>query len=90
MSTASTEQRIEEALLLVGEVVRKDPADRAAQVVAEQLEYLKEVQRRDGDLRSIPKGRMTIGVIAAREYDTAHPKLAELLYKIDWALDHDG
>lgn len=84
------EQRIEEALRLINEILREDPADRAAQVVGEQLEYLKEVQHRDGNVRSIPKGRMTIGVIAAREYDTVNPKLAELLYKIDWALDHDG
>jgi ABC-type proline/glycine betaine transport system substrate-binding protein len=36
----------------------------------------------------IPKGKMTIGVVAAREYETANPELAELLHQISWALDH--
>jgi hypothetical protein len=30
---------------------------------------------------------MTIGVIAAREYDTANPRLADLLYEIAGVLD---
>lgn len=84
MSTNSTAQHIEEALGIVSRLSGK-----AAQVVTEQLEYLKAVQQRDGNLRAVPKNKMTIGVIAAREYDTTEPKLAELLYKIDWALDHD-
>jgi len=88
MDKISTKERIDEALRMVSELSRKDPEDKAARVVAEQLEYLKEIYARDGNLKSIPRGKMTIGVIAAREYDTANPKLAELLYEISWVLDH--
>lgn len=88
MDPVSTKQRIEEALRLTSEILVKNPADKAARVVMEQLEYLREVYARDGSLKAVPPGKMTIGVIAAKEYDTANPKLAELLYDIDWAIEH--
>jgi hypothetical protein len=89
MDQTSTKKSIDEALGIVTELARKNPESAAARTVSEQLTYLKQAYERDGSLKSIPKGKMTIGVIAAREYDTAQPRLAELLYDIAWALDHD-
>jgi len=88
MDQVSTKQRIDEALGIASDFARKNPEHAATRIVIEQLEYLKGVYERDGNLKSIPKGKMTIGLIAAREYDTEEPKLADLLYKIDWAIDH--
>lgn len=88
MNGTSTRERIEEALKLASNVAQKNPDHSATRIVLEQLQYLKGIYERDGSLNSIPKGKMTIGLIAAREYDTEYPQLADLLYKIDWAIDH--
>ncbi len=84
----TTKQRIDRALQIASELSMRDKSDSAAATVVDQLSYLKEMYERNGNLKFVPKGKMTIGVIAAREYDTAHPVLADLLYKIDWAIDH--
>jgi hypothetical protein len=88
MDKGSTKDRIDEALRIASDFAQRNPNHSATGIVLEQLEYLKKIYERDGSLRSVPKGKMTIGLIAAREYDTEQPDLAELLYKIDWAIDH--
>ena len=88
MDTISTKQRIDEALRIASELAQKDPDDSTTPIIVKQLRYLKQAYERDGNLKSIPKGKMTIGVIAAKEYDTAYPQLADLLYEIAWVLDH--
>ncbi len=86
--TLSTRQRIDQALQIASELSRKNPADPMAKSVVDQLQFLKKAIERDGNLKSVPPGKMTIGMIAAREYDTSHPQLAALLYDIDWEIDH--
>jgi hypothetical protein len=88
MNGISTKERIDEALKIVSDLAQKHPDQSSARVVLDQLRYLKDIYERDGGLRSVPKGKLTIGLIAAREYDTENPELADLLYKIDWAIDH--
>jgi hypothetical protein len=88
MDQGSTKDRIDEALRIASDFARRNPNHSATQIVLEQLEYLKQVYERNGNLKSVPKGKMTIGLIAAREYDTEQPDLADLLYKIDWTIDH--
>ena len=81
-------KRINDALEMASSHVTNDPWDPTMPIVVEQLKYLKEVYERDGSLDSIPKGKMTIGVIAAKEYDTSHPQLARLLHEISWVINH--
>lgn len=85
-----TKQRIEEAIRIASGLASGDPPDTTAPIILKQLEYLKQAYERDGSLKSIPKGKMTIGVIAAKEYDTAEPRLAELLHDISWEIEHGG
>jgi len=88
MDKVSTRQLIDDALQVANQLAQKNPSDSTVPIVIEQLLYLKQVYERDGNLNAIPKGKMTLGVIAAKEYDTTQPDLANLLYKIDWILDH--
>src|ERR1019366_8919311 len=88
MKKVSTKQRIENALEMASSLATNDPRDPTMPIVVEQLKYLKEVYERDGSFDSIPKGKMTIGVIAAKEYDTSRPRLARLLHDISWVLNH--
>lgn len=89
METMSTKQRIEEAIRIVRELIEQDPGSKAAPVVLEQLEFLKREYDLHSNLKSVPKGKMTLGVIAAKEYDTAQPRLADLLYEIAWMVEHE-
>lgn len=88
MEVSETMRRVDDALRMAAAVAAKDPEDPTIPIVIKQLQYLQDVYRRDGDLGAIPKGKMTIGLIAAREYDTAEPNLADLLHKISWDLNH--
>jgi len=70
------------------ELIQAGKSVSTVKVVLEQLVYLEEVYDRDGNFRSVPPGKLTIGVIAAKEFDVSHPKFANVLGEIDYALDH--
>ena len=81
-------RKVEEALEMGKALVEQRPKDTTLPIVMEQLQYLEKIYERDGNFRAIPAGKLTIGVIAAKEYDTSQPKFANLLGDIDYAIDH--
>jgi hypothetical protein len=88
MKNELTYRELTNALEIGHELVRKNPNDSALCDILKQLEFLKSTYERDQNFRSIPKGKMTFGVIAAKEeYDVIFPKFAHLLHDISAALD---
>lgn len=89
MDTESVKRKIDEAVTIGTELSREKPQISTLPMVLEQLLYLKEIYDREKGFRSVPKGKLTMGVIAAKDsYDVVHPKFANLLYDIDYSLDH--
>jgi hypothetical protein len=83
-----TKRKIDDALRIGNELAQSKPNDSSLRSILEQLAYLKQIYDRDHSLRAITPGKMTIGVIAAKEFDVSHPRFAKVLYEIDYALDH--
>ena len=90
MKSLSTIEQIDKALSLANALATKEPDDRALQSIIKQLEYLKGIWEAKGSLAAVPKGKMTLGVIAAKEeYDTNYPELANLLHDISWTVNQE-
>lgn len=82
--------RIDEAMRIAKELSEATPRDSTLLLIIEQLAYLTETYARDQSFSSIPARKFTLGLLAAREYDTLYPDFVDILYKISWALDHQG
>ena len=78
-------EQLGEAMRVATELQRANPNDATLIVVAKQLAYLRETYDREGTFDSVPKDRLTFGVIAAKnEYDVNYPKFADLLHEISY------
>jgi hypothetical protein len=88
MDALGIKRTIDEALRLATERYRAQPTDRALATIIDQLVYLQSAHDRDGDFGSVPAGKLTIGVIAARNFDTSDPPLASKLFEINYAIEH--
>jgi hypothetical protein len=90
MDIELTKHRIDDAMRIANGLLQSKPTDSTLPMILEQLAYLNEVYDRDHNFRTVPVKKMTLGVIAAREYDTVSPDFADLLCKISLALDHQN
>ncbi|HKE29354.1 MAG TPA: immunity protein Tsi6 family protein [Bryobacteraceae bacterium] len=90
MDNELTHRKLTEALKVGHQLAGKDPSDLALNDTLKQLAFLESVYERDRTFRSVPKGRMTFGVIAAKEeYDVVYPEFAHLLHDLSAAIDAD-
>ena len=86
MPTDTITGKVNEALRL-GEVIQKTMVDRRPLIsVIEQLRYIQGISDRDQSFDAVARERLTIGLIAAREFETTAPEFARLLYDISYAL----
>jgi hypothetical protein len=88
MNAPMLKRKVDEALQMGRDLVERRPNDSTLPIVIEQLVYLEKIYERDRNFRAVPAGKLTIGVIAAKEYETSQPKFASILGEIDYAIDH--
>lgn len=89
MDAEMTKQRIDNAIRMGNDLFHSKPENQTLPIILKQLTYLKEVFERDHSFLAVPRGKMTFGVIAAKEeYDEIFPAFADLLHEISWDLDH--
>ena len=83
--------RINTAAEILEKIVQEWPRSTTLPIVLEQIRHLQETYARDKNFLAIPKNKMTFGRIVAREgYADRYPKLAEVLHKISYDLDHQN
>lgn len=86
MDTCTFNNRIQLATEIALAMLARNPSDPVLPAVLEQLKYLEETFHREGSFAAVDGAKLTLGLIAARAYDTAQPEFAELLYTIDHAI----
>ncbi|HLJ86720.1 MAG TPA: immunity protein Tsi6 family protein [Candidatus Angelobacter sp.] len=88
MNNEGINSMLNEALKVGTELAQRDPSDIALSDILKQLAYLIKTYEQSHSFQSIPKGKMTFGVIAAKEeYDVVYPEFARLLHSISGSIE---
>ena len=82
---APLEALVDEGLRLIAERLAKSPDFGLFQSVQKQLEFIKETLTSGKRPSAADKDRLTIGVLAAREFEDNDPDLADVLFRVSYA-----
>lgn len=81
---------IKQGQLLMATRLAKSPSFGPYTSVDKQLQFLAAAYQAGTKPSWEDKKRLTIGVLAAREFEDSDPELADLLFKLDHAVDTKG